>query len=82
MFTTLSTILFPITTGLSLSLLLGSTLCPGRTELTLLCAVPLDVRLLEGEQDWRLGFPLELGSTEDDLALGAPGLPREAEAGL
>lgn len=71
MFTTLSTIFVP---GLSLSQLLESTLRPRE--------MPLDVRDLEGEHDCRLGLPLELGSTEDDLELGAPGLPREAEVGL
>lgn len=44
--------------------------------------LPLDALLLAGEQDWRLGLPLELASTEDDLAPGAAGLPREADTGL
>lgn len=40
------------------------------------------MRPLEGEHDCRLGLPLEAGSTEEDRALGAPGLPLVAESGL
>lgn len=82
-FITLSTIFVPITTGLTLSLTL---LCPrltAGTELPLLWILPFGARPLAGEQDCRLGLPLEAAaSTEEDLALGAPGLPLEAETGL
>lgn len=43
---------------------------------------PLGGLPLEGEQDCCLGLALGRLSTEDDLELGAPGLPREAEDGL
>lgn len=39
-------------------------------------------RPLEGEHDCRLTLPLETGSTEEERALGAPGLPLVAESGL
>lgn len=44
--------------------------------------MPLGGRPLEGEHDCRLTLPLETGSTEEDRALGAPGLPLVAESGL
>ena len=44
--------------------------------------LPFDVLPLEGEQDWRFGRAAGPGSTEEDLELGAPGLPRVAEVGL
>jgi hypothetical protein len=44
--------------------------------------LPLEVLPLEGEQDWRFGRAAGPGSTEEDLELGAPGLPRVAEVGL
>ena len=44
--------------------------------------LPFEVLTLEGEQDCCLRLPLEPASTEGDWALGAPGLPREAEDGL
>jgi hypothetical protein len=44
--------------------------------------LPFDVLPLEGEQDWRFGLPAGPGSTEEDLELGAPGLPRVTEVGL
>lgn len=42
----------------------------------------MEARPLEGEQDCRLGLPLEPGSMEEDRELGAPGLPLAAESGL
>lgn len=82
MFTTLSTILVPITTGLTLSVLLECALrTEGMVELLPL-GFPTDDLPLEGEHDCLLGLPLVPASTEDDRALEAPGLPREAEAGL
>lgn len=50
-FTTLSTIFVPITTGLSLSLSLASALRTERIELPLPLTPPLDALLLAGEQD-------------------------------
>lgn len=44
--------------------------------------MPLAARPLEGEHDCRLGLPLDIGSTEEDRGLGAPGLPLMAESGL
>ncbi|KAL6977460.1 hypothetical protein U1Q18_026260 [Sarracenia purpurea var. burkii] len=44
--------------------------------------MPLGARPLAGEHDCRLTLPLEAGSTEEERALGAPGLPRVAESGL
>ena len=44
--------------------------------------LPFEVLPLEGEQDWRFGRAADPGSTEEDLELGAPGLPRVAEVGL
>jgi hypothetical protein len=44
--------------------------------------LPLNVLPLEGEQDCRLGRAAGPLSTEEDLELGAPGLPRVAEVGL
>lgn len=44
--------------------------------------LPFEVLPLEGEQDWRFGRAGGPGSTEEDLELGAPGLPRVAEVGL
>ncbi|KAF7034685.1 hypothetical protein CFC21_045668 [Triticum aestivum] len=44
--------------------------------------LPFEVLPLEGEQDWRFGRAAGPGSTEEDLELGAPGLPRVAEVGL
>jgi len=44
--------------------------------------LPFEVLPLEGEQDCRFGRAADTGSTEEDLELGAPGLPRVAEVGL
>lgn len=77
MFTTLSTILVPISIGFTSSLLLAFALRTKGMELPL----PLEVLTLEGEQDCCLRLPLELASTEDNWLLCVPGLPREAEAG-
>lgn len=44
--------------------------------------MPLEERPLEGEQDCRLGLPLEEGSTDEDREVGAPGLPLVADSGL
>lgn len=52
------------------------------TELPLLCLTPLGGRPLAGEHDCRLTLPFEAGSTDEDLALAAPGLPLVAEIGL
>lgn len=69
-------------TGLTLSLALAcSRLMDGTgTELPLLCT-PLGGRPLAGEHDCRLILPFEVGSTDEDLAFGAPGLPLVAETG-
>ncbi|KAK6933025.1 hypothetical protein RJ641_035919 [Dillenia turbinata] len=82
MFITLSTILAPIKTGLTLSLALICTLLTAGTELPLLRTVTFVTGLLEGEHDCRLGRAGGPGSTEEDRAAGAPGLPLEAERGL
>lgn len=81
MFITLSTILFPITTGLTLSLTLEYPRFTAGTEPPLACR-PLGARPLEGEHDCRLILPGGPGSTEEDRELGAPGLPLVAESGL
>lgn len=83
-FTTLSTILVPIIPGLTLSLALAcNRLIAGiGTELPLLRTTPLGGRPLAGEQDCRLTLPFVTGSMDEDLALGAPGLPLVAEVGL
>jgi len=44
--------------------------------------LPFKVLPLDGEQDCRLGRAAGPLSTEEDLELGAPGLPRVAEVGL
>ena len=44
--------------------------------------LPLKALPLDGEQDCRLGRAAGPLSTEEDLELGAPGLPRVAEVGL
>ncbi|KAJ8535426.1 hypothetical protein K7X08_023146 [Anisodus acutangulus] len=83
-FITLSTILFPTTTGLTLSLALAcNRLIAGiGTELPLLCITPLGGRPLAGENDCLLILPFEAGSTDEDLTLVAPGLHLVAEIGL
>lgn len=73
--------MLPINTGLTLSPPFTRNLLTAGTELPL-CAVPLGALPLEGEHDCRLGRIDCGGSTEDDLELGAPGLPRQAEDGL
>lgn len=82
MLTTLSTILFPICTGLTMSLLFVRARLIAGTELPLLWVLPCGALPLEGEHDCLLGLPAELGSTEEDLELGAPGLPLDADNGL
>lgn len=82
MLTTLSTILVPINTGLTLSLALEYPRLTAGTELPL---VYIGVLPLDGEHDCLLGLPPAggpLGSTEADRGLGAPGLPLVAESGL
>lgn len=44
--------------------------------------MPLGGRPRAGEHDCRLILPFEPGSIDDDLELGAPGLPLVAEVGL
>lgn len=73
MFTTLSTILLPISTGFTSPLPLAFALRMERVVLPFPLAVPFEVLPLAGELDCCLRFP---------LALAAPGLPRVAEAGL
>lgn len=83
-FITLSTILVPITTGLTLSFALTCnrfTACTG-TELPLFRIIPLGGRPLAGEHDCRLTRPFGAGSMDDDRELGAPGLPLVADGGL
>lgn len=82
MLTTLSTILFPICTGLTLSLLFMRARLTAGTELPLLWMLPFGALPLEGEHDCLLGLPAGTGSTEEDRELGAPGLPLEADSGL
>lgn len=77
MLTTLSTICVPISTGFTWSLPLECARLIAGIEL-----LPCGACILEGEHDWRLCLPLEPASTEDDRALGPPGLPLDAEAGL
>uniref|UniRef100_A0A0E0BWY3 Uncharacterized protein n=1 Tax=Oryza meridionalis TaxID=40149 RepID=A0A0E0BWY3_9ORYZ len=67
--------------GLTLSPLLRCDLLTAGTELPE-GTLPFKVLPLEGEQDCRLGRAAGPGSTEEDLELGAPGLPRVAEVGL
>lgn len=83
-FITLSTILVPITTGLTLSLALAcNRLIAGMgTELPLLCISPLGGRPLAGEHDCRLTLPFATGSMDEERTLGTPGLPLVAEVGL
>lgn len=77
-FTTLSTILVPMTTGLSLSQPFIRDLLDAGTELPL-TTFPFGALPLHGEQDCLRGLAIGKFSTEDDLELGAPGLPREGE---
>lgn len=81
-FISLSTILVPIKTGLTLSFALACKRLIAGTELPLPWTMPLGARPLEGEEDCRLTLPVETGSTEDDRALGALGLPLAAETSL
>lgn len=87
MFTTLSTILLPIATGLSPLLAFPRPRAPGRLPLVF----PTGARPLDGEQDCLLACPAPLlmaplpRSMEEDLEPGAeatPGLPLVAETGL
>lgn len=87
MFTTRSTILLPIATGLSPLLAFPRPRAPGRLPLVF----PTGARPLDGEQDCLLACPAPLlmaplpRSMEEDLEPGAeatPGLPLVAETGL
>lgn len=84
MFITLSTILVPINTGLTLSFALACNLFTAGTgtELPLLWIIPFGGLPLAGEHDCLLILPLDKGSTDEDRTLGAPGLPLFAEIGL
>lgn len=77
-FTTLSTILVPMTTGLSSSYPFIRDLLDAGTEQPL-TAFPLGALPLDGEEDCLLGLAIGPFSIEDDLELAAPGLPREGE---
>ncbi|GER50955.1 formate--tetrahydrofolate ligase [Striga asiatica] len=81
---TLSTILVPTRTGLTLSFAFAcSRFTAGTgTELPLLCETPLGGRPLAGEHDCRLTRPFEPGSTEEDRGPGAPGRPRVTDGCL
>lgn len=83
MFTTLSTILVPITTGFTSSVSLNFALLLTELELLLL-ALGFEVLCLEGEQDCclTLPLPLELESVEVVRMLGPLGLPLDAETDL
>lgn len=81
MFTTLSTICVPITTGLTSSLSLQRDLLITRLEIPLLVTLLSEARPLDGEQDCCLTLPLAPVTVEDDLTIGATGRPLEAEAG-
>lgn len=83
-FITLSTILVPINTGLTLSFALACNLLRvgTGTELPLLWIRPFGGLPLAGEHDCRLTLPLDKGSTDEDRTLGAPGRPLFAEIGL
>lgn len=80
MFTTLSTILVPIKTGFTSSLLLEYPLLLENTAIPPLRAPSLP-RPREGEHDFCLGFPV-LASLEEDKELDAVGLLLDAEEGL
>lgn len=84
MFTTLSTIFVPITTGLTSLSSEERILCLNGNTLPLLYALlPFEVSCFEGELGFCLVFPLDIVLTDDDLALlAATGLPLVAEAGL
>lgn len=81
-FITLSTILVPITTGLTLSFALAYARLTAGIELPVGREVPLEERPLEGEHDCRFGLPLDAGSRDEDRELGAPGLPLVVDSGL
>lgn len=82
MFTTLSTICVPITTGLTSSLSPQRNLLRVRLEFPILVTPLFKARTLDGEHDCCLCLPLEPAVVEDDLTLGITGRPLEAEAGL
>lgn len=83
-FISLSTILLPIATGLTLSFTLEYPRLTAGIELPLVWEMPLAGRPLEGEHDCLFGLPLEAGSIDEERAEGvpAPGLPLVAETGL
>lgn len=82
MFTTLSTIFDPIRIGDTLSQSLERVLLIAEMEIPLGVALTCVVRPLDGEHDCCLGLALEPVATDDDLKLGTPGRPLEADAGL
>lgn len=81
MFTTLSTIFVPITTGLTSLSSEERILCLNGNILPL---VPLEASCFDGELGFCLVFPLDIVLPDDGLALllAATGLPLVAEAGL
>lgn len=78
MFTTLSTICVPINTGFTSSFSIPYPLLFESRAVALLKIVAVVARLLEGEHDFRLGFPLVV----EWRVPGAVGLPLDADAGL
>lgn len=84
MFTTLSTIFVPMTTGLTSLSSEERILCLNGNTLPLLYALlPFEASCFEGELGFCLVFPLDIVLPDDDLALlAATGLPLVAEAGL
>ena len=83
MFTTLSTILVPMTTGLTSSLSLQRDLLIDRLRFPILVTPLCGTRPRDGEHDCCLGFTLETVIADDDFTmLGAVGRALVAEAGL
>lgn len=78
MFTTLSTICVPINTGFTSSFSIPYPLLFESRAVALLKIVAVVARPLEGEHDFRLGFPLVV----EWRVPGAVGLPLDADAGL
>lgn len=82
MFTTLSTILVPISTGFTSSLPLAGSFFLEGIEIRLPDALPLETLPLEGEHDCCLRLPVEAASAEDGTAVAPAGLLLEVEADL
>lgn len=82
MFTTLSTICVPINTGFTSSFSIPYPLLLESRAVALLKLVAVVARPLEGEHDFRLGFPSELELVVECRAPGAVGLPLDADTGL